>query len=390
MLKNVFFITMFFVFIGLSGYTYFSRKARWQKNLSSEIHVVDNEIPILTAIPDEQSEAVIQTPVPTTTASNVTFNYQETKMEVGAARTFSSSSQDSDIFQVQPITRAPTALRATLKPMKLNTPRSSHTNKVSLFPIYSDVSSEQIKQKIASGANVNEKDINQMSPLMILVRKSDDVFAVQTLLEAGADVQALDYNKSDALMMATAYNHNPSIIQLLVDSGADINRQNKNGWTPLMMAAGFNTSDKVVQTLIKNRPDFALKNNRGMRALEIAFAYNKNISIASIIQTSMPVEQLRGFNPLFVIAKYNSYKNMLDSYIKGMKELNKNFDINQRDAEGNTALMMAAQSNRPEIVQVLLEASADKTIRNKNGQTAYELAQTNPYLTGSQILLLLK
>jgi ankyrin repeat protein len=50
-------------------------------------------------------------------------------------------------------------------------------------------------------------------------------------------------------------------------------------------------------------------------------------------------------------------------------------DVDQRDEEGNTALMMAAKYNRVENVKLLLEAGADKSLKNNEGKTALDIAK---------------
>lgn len=47
-------------------------------------------------------------------------------------------------------------------------------------------------------------------------------------------------------------------------------------------------------------------------------------------------------------------------------------DLNFQNNDGSTALHTAAFFCRPEIVKMLLDKEADKTIRNKFGATAYE------------------
>ncbi|MFS8617996.1 MAG: ankyrin repeat domain-containing protein, partial [Solitalea sp.] len=47
-----------------------------------------------------------------------------------------------------------------------------------------------------------------------------------------------------------------------------------------------------------------------------------------------------------------------------------------RNKEGSTALLSAAFFGRPEIVRLLLDAGADKSVKNKYGTTAYASVAT--------------
>jgi ankyrin repeat protein len=46
-------------------------------------------------------------------------------------------------------------------------------------------------------------------------------------------------------------------------------------------------------------------------------------------------------------------------------------DVNERDSDGWTPLMYAAQKGRPEVVKLLLEKGADPNTRRKDGSTAF-------------------
>jgi len=59
--------------------------------------------------------------------------------------------------------------------------------------------------------------------------------------------------------------------------------------------------------------------------------------------------------------------------------------INARGPNGWTALMMAAFNNpNPDVVEALLKAGADGRIRSGAGETAYDYAQDNDKVVGSQ------
>ena len=52
-----------------------------------------------------------------------------------------------------------------------------------------------------------------------------------------------------------------------------------------------------------------------------------------------------------------------------------------------TALMYAAMGNtNPEVIRVLLDAGADGKARDKNGKTAFDYAQDNEKLKGTDAL----
>ncbi len=96
---------------------------------------------------------------------------------------------------------------------------------------------EALKQHIAAGTNVNEKDpFGGSSPLI-----SAAVFGkpdmAKVLLESGADINFQNNDGSTALHTA-AFFCRPEIVTMLLDKGADKTIRNKYGATAYEMVAG--------------------------------------------------------------------------------------------------------------------------------------------------------
>jgi ankyrin repeat protein len=94
---------------------------------------------------------------------------------------------------------------------------------------------EEVEAFIRAGINVNAKDKDGATVLMIASEKGDTEMT-RVLLKSGADPNASDVDGYTALMFAS-YSGNPEIVRLLVGSGADVNARDKDGWTALMFAS---------------------------------------------------------------------------------------------------------------------------------------------------------
>ncbi len=57
--------------------------------------------------------------------------------------------------------------------------------------------------------------------------------------------------------------------------------------------------------------------------------------------------------------------------------LSQKLDANTQDRDGDTALHDAARFGHAECVDVLVAAGADKSIKNKKGETASDVAEAN-------------
>ena len=92
------------------------------------------------------------------------------------------------------------------------------------------------------------------------------------------------------------------------------------------------------------------------------------------------------FPPLFFDGKEKTMTN--EEFVKKCKTctpeqlcqmLENGADVNARDKDGNTALMVAARQNPSlEVMAILLQAGADITARNAKGKTAINQAAYNP------------
>lgn len=118
---------------------------------------------------------------------------------------------------------------------------------------------DALKQHIAAGSNINEKDpFGGSSPLIsaALFGKTEEA---RILLDAGADINFQNNDGATALHVA-AFFCRPEIVQLLLDKGADKNIRNKFGATPYESVAGpFRESKNVYDIIGKALEPMGLK-----------------------------------------------------------------------------------------------------------------------------------
>lgn len=69
-------------------------------------------------------------------------------------------------------------------------------------------------------------------------------------ISMGGDVNASDSKGTTVLMVAALSSSNPQILEILIDNGSAIESKRENGWTALTIAARYNTNSKVIQTLL--------------------------------------------------------------------------------------------------------------------------------------------
>ncbi|PSL46281.1 ankyrin repeat protein [Chitinophaga niastensis] len=119
-----------------------------------------------------------------------------------------------------------TVSQAKVKPPKIDIHTAVLTNNL-----------DALKQHIAAGSNLNEKDpVGGSSPL-ITACLFDKREMAKTLIESGAQINFQNNDGSTALLTASFFCR-PEIVKMLLDKGADKTIRNKYGSTAYASVAG--------------------------------------------------------------------------------------------------------------------------------------------------------
>jgi ankyrin repeat protein len=193
---------------------------------------------------------------------------------------------------------------------------------------------------IEAGADPNAKDYDGSTILRWRVRLMDSKAAldfVQALLNHGADANIADNDGFTPLFAVDASLDNDFIEQaldLLLKQGADINHQSRDGWTVLATLAGHSFTEpkfRKMKWLLSNGARTDLFSNTGESPLSRAARSNQDMWMSTLLKHGV--------------------------------------DINQRNAEGNTAMFYTFFL---ESAKYLIDHGADPTIRNLKGEAAFE------------------
>lgn len=160
------------------------------------------------------------------------------------------------------------------------------------------------------------------------------------------------------------------MVELLVKYGADINAQNESGKTALMLAA-FSGKLKIIQELRTSGAVYDKVDKAGSYAIHYAVDGGNADSLQWMLLDGMDVnvkDTVSGWTPLLRAANISGSKDIAQLLIKF------GADINAKDKENKTALMMAVINGNQPLVEVLVENGADLNFKNEYGKTPYELA----------------
>lgn len=92
------------------------------------------------------------------------------------------------------------------------------------------------------GANVNAKDILNITPLMLSAKYGHEE-CTRVLIKAGADLEVVGYYNGVTAIHTAAENNHAGCITLLAKSGANVNISDKGRTMPLHWAAAYGNSE---------------------------------------------------------------------------------------------------------------------------------------------------
>jgi hypothetical protein len=122
-----------------------------------------------------------------------------------------------------------------------------------------------VRQLLNKGADINAKDDNGWTALMMASSYKGNYEIVRMLLAKGADVNAGNNERGTALYNACVFGHS-EIVNELIAHGADVDARNDRGFTPLIVASGEGYID-IVKALLAKGADIQARTNRGTTAL---------------------------------------------------------------------------------------------------------------------------
>lgn len=219
-----------------------------------------------------------------------------------------------------------------------------------------------------------------------------DLDAVKSAINHGVDVNKFRYTlyipsvvlKNPTLLIIACENGDEEMVKLLLSSGADINLPDKiTGKTPLLAALHGTKPNRfsLALYLIANGADIevTLKNNSPIAECLYVSKNDTECTIKEgfelfqyLISNGASIDVIPfNENALTYATRYRNY-NAVDYLLK-----NQYFGVDDYDDNGNTALIVAAKYNRPELVKLLLEYGANVSLLNQEGQTAMDYAIRN-------------
>ena len=214
---------------------------------------------------------------------------------------------------------------------------------------YYQLDLEDIRVLIDAGADVNAKDEDGWTPLLLAV-DCGHLEALQTLIDVGADVNAKNNSGDTPLHYMVSYDSNPKVLHALINAGADVNAKNEDGKTSLYYAMEKGWSGEYLKILI----------DAGADVKEIIMCWQSQYEHPSLYGRSLLQ---------YAMVEMDSEPEILKSLVDDGAY------VNEKDRHGCSLLHYALKvDSEPETLKVLLDAGADVKVEDVERNTPLHIA----------------
>ena len=175
---------------------------------------------------------------------------------------------------------------------------------------------------------------------LLLAAQSGDTMALHNALQQGAPVDSRDAQGRTALLLATHHNA-IAVARLLIEAGADVNAKDSRQDSPYLYA-GAEGRLEILKLTVAAGADLSSTNRFGGTALTPAAHHGHIDTVRFLLTTEIDIDQIN----------HLGWTALLEAVILG---------------DGGPTYQR--------IVSLLLDAGADRSIRDHNGRTALDNAR---------------
>ena len=233
-----------------------------------------------------------------------------------------------------------------------------------------------VRRLLNDGASVEARDRMGAMPLSRAAGAGEATLAA-LFLDAGARVDAQNLEGSSALFIAAEFER-LAVVRLLLEHGASVNLPGRNGIPPLA-AAAYTGNIEIVETLLEKGADATAVDATGKSALAYAAGRGFTRVVRLLLDRGVDINARLGndLTALMWAAGHSEEAGSADVAETIATLLDAGARVDDKDNRGRTALMIAAELGHAMAVEVLVRRGADRSLTDKAGKTARDLATSD-------------
>lgn len=222
------------------------------------------------------------------------------------------------------------------------------------------------------GASAEARDRFGARPLSHAAR-SGHLAMVDLLLRRGAPIDGRNLAGATALYVA-AERGQTDVVQRLVDKGANVNLTGRSGTSPIA-AAAFAGRNEVVKLLLVHGADAKAVDETGKAPIVYAAAAGELDIVRQLLAQNIDINARYAHDLTLLMWASGPDQSIPEAQALGVVSylIDAGAHIDDRDARGRTALMIAAEGDHATIAQLLLARGADPSLHDKTGKGAADL-----------------
>jgi len=226
---------------------------------------------------------------------------------------------------------------------------------------------EIISMLLAAGANPTISDVQGNSSLHIVIPKESRLVVLQELLKSVTSPNIKDAFGETPLHIATRLKYELAIIKLLVGKGALIEEKNKYGETPLFIAVQTEQVE-LVRYFSRIGANIHSQTISGNTPLNVAFTKNFATLTALLNEQNIYTKDSLQDSVLHIAIRKNANSEAV-TFITDHSNL-----IGDVNIQGDTPLHVAVSLNNAVLGGILIEKDADIFVNNDSGYTPFTMA----------------
>lgn len=212
------------------------------------------------------------------------------------------------------------------------------------------------------------KEMRELPPEFLAVRENRKDDLLKLFRSGVRPDSATKVSKIPLLLYAVTEQASEDTVSAILSAGANVDQGDVNGMTPLLAASDAG-SEKIMDLLLKAKADPNRGDRKGITPLALAIRNGDGKKVKRLVEAGAAVNApIMGGRLTPLILAVRTGKRDVVLFLLG-----KRADPNKADAEGNTPLHYAAALNDTGMTGTLLQAKANRALRNKEGKLPADL-----------------